>query len=161
MGAWPALCASAIKLLQHRYPDPRVTAPAPCWDSAAHPPDAPRFLVRRLYACVRAGEQGRRSVPLPPATGNAPAAAAAQQHRALPRTDNPLHSHVWLPPDCNPIDMAEQADEKPPTQPLQRAPTTRRKRALLICAEDTPQAAAACEWALSNVYQEGDVVHLT
>lgn len=57
--------------------------------------------------------------------------------------------------------MAEQPGEQPPTQPLQRAPTTRRKRALLICAEDTPQAAAACEWALSNVYQEGDVVHLT
>ncbi len=61
---------------------------------------------------------------------------------------------------AHPLNMAEQPAEQPPTQPAQRAPTDRRKRTLLVCAEDTPQAAAACEWALNNIYQEGDVVHL-
>lgn len=36
-----------------------------------------------------------------------------------------------------------------------------RRRALLICAEDTAEAAAACEWAIGNLYREGDVVHMT
>jgi len=35
-----------------------------------------------------------------------------------------------------------------------------RKRSILICAEDTEGAAAACQWAVREVYREGDVFHL-
>ncbi|EFN56993.1 hypothetical protein CHLNCDRAFT_143627 [Chlorella variabilis] len=34
-------------------------------------------------------------------------------------------------------------------------------RALLVCAEDTAASAAAAEWALENLYRDGDVVHMT
>ena len=35
------------------------------------------------------------------------------------------------------------------------------RRHLFIAAEDTRESAAACEWALRNVYKEGDVLHMT
>lgn len=41
------------------------------------------------------------------------------------------------------------------------APGSPHSRGLLICAEDTAESAAACEWALQNVWREGDVVHMT
>lgn len=35
------------------------------------------------------------------------------------------------------------------------------RRNLFVCAEDTAASAAACEWALQNLYCEGDVLHMT
>lgn len=35
-----------------------------------------------------------------------------------------------------------------------------RKRSIVICAEDTPAAAYACNWAVDHLYREGDVFHL-
>ena len=41
-----------------------------------------------------------------------------------------------------------------------RAAAVPRRRNLVMCAEDTPQSAAACAWALSHIWQDGDVLHL-
>ena len=35
-----------------------------------------------------------------------------------------------------------------------------RKRSVVICAEDTHAAAMACDWAVDELYREGDVFHL-
>ena len=34
------------------------------------------------------------------------------------------------------------------------------KRRIAICAEDTPAAAEATQWAVDEIYREGDVLHL-
>lgn len=39
-------------------------------------------------------------------------------------------------------------------------PDSPQRRSLCICAEDTAESAAACEWALRNVWREGDVLHM-
>ena len=38
--------------------------------------------------------------------------------------------------------------------------TQSQRRTLVICAEDTPAAAHACEWVVQDVYREGDKLHL-
>ncbi|KAL4425412.1 hypothetical protein ABPG75_009428 [Micractinium tetrahymenae] len=40
-------------------------------------------------------------------------------------------------------------------------PGSPHRRSLFVCAEDTAESAAACEWALKHFYKEGDVVHMT
>lgn len=107
--------------------------------------------MRRGAWLLAAGLPHRRSLAPPP--------ALPQLFGILVQPPR-IHSCTGKSP-AHKLSMAEQPAEQPPTQPLQPAPTARRKRALLVCAEDTPQAAAACEWALKNIYQEGDVVHLT